>query len=67
MFLNVLAISWVREAALTDETSGGALEDIMRAGWARDLTVSGLDTPCHVGREAFGLRPTTLPAVLGAV
>ncbi|GES36811.1 hypothetical protein RAJCM14343_2064 [Rhodococcus aetherivorans] len=34
LFLNVLAISWVREAALTDETSGGALEDIMRAGWA---------------------------------
>ncbi|MDT2008053.1 TetR family transcriptional regulator [Rhodococcus opacus] len=34
LFLNVLAISWVREAALADETSGGALEDIMRAGWA---------------------------------
>ncbi|MEV0544526.1 TetR/AcrR family transcriptional regulator [Nocardia salmonicida] len=34
LFLNVLAISWVREAALADEASGGALEDIMRAGWA---------------------------------
>ncbi|MFJ5211150.1 TetR/AcrR family transcriptional regulator [Streptomyces nigra] len=34
LFLNVLAIAWVREAALADEMSGGALENIMRAGWA---------------------------------
>jgi len=34
LFLGVLASSWVRSAAMADESSPSALLDLMRAGWA---------------------------------
>lgn len=34
LFLGVLAVSWIREAALADETSAPALSSLLRHGWA---------------------------------
>jgi len=34
LFLSVLATAWARDAALADDASGEALQNILRSGWA---------------------------------